>query len=117
MKTQKQTKKNTIHTSESLGMLLWIVTPFRACLLLRGFAGDGWKNFGIRLNFKGNLIGYVVSILIFPVITALILAIGNFILNEFLPVFTLALIPGFLKTFSKSSPGEAILRPGFFLLT
>jgi len=83
--------------------------PLGACLLLRGFGGDGWKDFGIRFNFKGSLIGYVVSILIFPVITTLILAIGNFsgfisfpdsisgTLVSFLPIFALALIPGFLK--------------------
>jgi len=41
-------------TSESLGMLLWLITPIGISLLLRAFAGDGWKDFGIKLNFKGN---------------------------------------------------------------
>ncbi len=154
MKTKNQTRKNTIHnliiftiavlsigwighgldvlldnpSSESLGMLLWIITPLGACLLLRGFSGDGWKDFGIRLNFKGNLIWYVVSILIFPVVTGLILAIGKvscFIffptplsetLVSFLPVFTLALIPGFFKNIFEESAWRGYLTPRIFSL-
>ena len=154
MKTRNDTKKNTIHnliiftiavlsigwighgldalldnpSSESLGMLLWIVTPLGACLLLRGFAGDGWKDFGIRLNFKGNLIWYVVSLLVFPVVTGLILTIGkvsgfisfpNSILNtliSFLPVFTLALIPGFFKNIFEESAWRGYLTPRVFSL-
>ncbi|MEJ2355474.1 MAG: CPBP family intramembrane metalloprotease [candidate division WOR-3 bacterium] len=154
MKTQKQTIKNTIHnliiftiavlsigwighgldvlldnpSSESLGMLLWIITPLGACLLLRGFAGDGWKDFGIKPKFKGNLIWYAVSILIFPVITGLILAIGkvsgfisfpNSLLETpvgFLPVFALALIPGFFKNIFEESAWRGYLTPRVFSL-
>ena len=43
-------------TSESLGMLLWIITPLVATLLLRAFAGDGWKDFGIKPRIKGNVV-------------------------------------------------------------
>ena len=41
-------------SGESLGMLLWIITPLVVSLLLRTFGGDGWKDFGIRPNFKGK---------------------------------------------------------------
>jgi membrane protease YdiL (CAAX protease family) len=154
MQTQDKTKKNTIHnliiftiavlsigwighgldilldnpSSESLGMLLWIVTPLGACLLLRGFAGDGWKDFGIKLNFKGNLIGYTISLLIFPVVTVLVLTIGRAVgfisfptstlntLREFLPVFTLALIPGFFKNIFEESAWRGYLTPRVFSL-
>jgi membrane protease YdiL (CAAX protease family) len=149
MKAQNHIKKNTIHnliiftiavlsigwighgldilldnpSSESLGMLLWIVTPLGACLLLRGFAGDGWKDFGLRLNFKGNLIGYIISLLIFPAITVLVLTIGIVFgltsfpepilntLREFLPVFALALIPGFFKNIFEESAWRGYLTP------
>jgi membrane protease YdiL (CAAX protease family) len=154
MKTQSQTKKNTIHnliiftiivlsigwighgldmvldnpSSESLGMLLWIVTPLGACLLLRGFSGDGWKDFGIKPTFKGNLLGYTISIIIFPVVTMLILTIGGVLgfisfpgstlntLREFLPVFTLALIPGFFKNIFEESAWRGYLTPRVFSL-
>jgi hypothetical protein len=33
--------------TETLGMLLWLITPFPLSLLLRAFGGDGWKDFGI----------------------------------------------------------------------
>ena len=154
MKKQNHTKKDTIHnliifsiavlsigwighgldllldnpSSESLGMLLWIVTPLGACLLLRGFAGDGWKDFGIRFNFKGNVIGYTLSLLIFPAVTLLILTIGRVLgfisfsssplntLREFLPVFALALIPGFFKNIFEESAWRGYLTPRVFSL-
>ena len=61
---------------ESLGMLIWVIAPVGTSLLLRAFAGDGWKDLGIKPNFKGNGLGYGVSILIYPASVALIIAIG-----------------------------------------
>jgi membrane protease YdiL (CAAX protease family) len=61
---------------ESLGMLIWIITPTGISLLLRAFAGDGWKDLGIKPNLKGNGLWYAVSILIYPVNVVLIVAIG-----------------------------------------
>ena len=43
--------------SESLGILLWLIAPLGASLLLRAFAGDGWKDFGIKPNFKVKVKG------------------------------------------------------------
>ena len=40
--------------TSGLGQLLWIVSPFGIMLLLRIFGGDGWSDFGVRPNFKGN---------------------------------------------------------------
>jgi membrane protease YdiL (CAAX protease family) len=61
---------------ESLSMLLWIVTPATISLLLRAFAGDGWKDLGIRPRFKGNGRWYAISILIYPVAVAIVLVLG-----------------------------------------
>ncbi len=61
---------------ESLSMLLWIVTPAAISLLLRGFAGDGWKDLGIRPRFKGNGRWYAISILVYPVAVAIVLVLG-----------------------------------------
>lgn len=110
-------------SSESLGMLLWIVTPLGACLLLRAFAGDGWKDFGIKLNFKGNQLGYLIAVLVFPVVTAIILIIGKvsgFILfsdfsagalGVFLRVFAVALLPGFFKNIFEEFAWRGYLTP------
>jgi hypothetical protein len=35
------------------GLLLWILAPVVTGLILRA-AGDGWKDFGIKPNLKGN---------------------------------------------------------------
>jgi len=109
--------------SESLGMLLWIITPLAACLLLRAFAGDGWKDLGIKLNFKGNVLGYIVALLVFPIITALILIIGKVsgavifsgfssrTTGVFLQVFALGLFPGFFKNIFEEFGWRGYLTP------
>jgi membrane protease YdiL (CAAX protease family) len=110
-------------SSESLGMLLWIVAPLGACLLLRAFAGGGWEDFGIKLNFKGNQLGYSIAVLVFPIVTAVVLIIGKvfgFILfpdsftralGVFLPVFTLGLLPGFFKNIFEEFAWRGYLTP------
>ena len=62
---------------ESLGMLVWLVTPLAVSLLLRAFAGDGWRDLGIRPAFASNLGWYALSILVYPICIALILLIGG----------------------------------------
>lgn len=62
---------------ETLGMGLWLVLPFLSTILLRAFMGGGWKDIGFKPNLRGNLKWYFVSIIIFPIVTALILVIGK----------------------------------------
>jgi hypothetical protein len=91
-------------STEGLGILLWLVTPLVVSLLLRAFAGDGWKDFGIKPNFKGNLIWYLVALLVYPVLTALVLVAGRglgLIAFPDLSLTTLALI---LQTFVLGVP-------------
>lgn len=64
-------------SQESLGMLLWLVTPLAVSLLLRAFAGDGWRDLGIKPAFKSNLGWYALSILVYPISILLILAVGG----------------------------------------
>jgi membrane protease YdiL (CAAX protease family) len=91
--------------------------------LLRAFAGDGWKDFGIKLNFKGNLLGYGIAVLVFPVITILILIIGKasgvvFFFgfqagrtSAFLEIFALGLLPGFFKNIFEEFGWRGYLTP------
>ena len=44
--------------------------------ILRGFGKDGWKDFGLRLNLKGNWGWYAFALLIYPVSISLALILG-----------------------------------------
>lgn len=115
-------------SSEGLGILLWIVTPLGASLLLRAFAGDGWKDFGIKPNFKGNAAWYVVALLIYPVSTACILIIGSgFGLITFpnsslstlglvFQAFALGILPLFIKNIFEEAAWRGYLAPKVYSL-
>jgi len=106
--------------SLQLGMLLWLIAPLTTALLLRAFAGDGWKDFGLRPAFKGNIIWYVLSLLIYPFVGALVLLIGgllglvtfpNFSLILLLSVFAVGLIPSFIKNIFEEFAWRGYLTP------
>jgi membrane protease YdiL (CAAX protease family) len=60
----------------TLGMGLWLVLPLLTVLVLRSFAGDGWKDTGFHPKLKGNLGWYLIAVLVFPIITAVVLLVG-----------------------------------------
>jgi hypothetical protein len=113
---------------DSLGMLIWIITPLVVSLLLRMFGGDGWKDFGIKPNFKGNWIWYFFSILVFPVVTALVLIVGsafgwirfpNLSANTpalILQAFALGLLPQLIKNIFEEVPWRGYLAPKVYSL-
>lgn len=115
-------------SSEGLGILLWIGTPLVASSLLRAFAGDGWKDFGIKPNFKGNAAWYVVALLVYPVTTACILIIGRGFglitfpnpsldaLELFCLAFALALLPKIIKNFFEEAAWRGYLAPKVYSL-
>jgi hypothetical protein len=115
-------------SAESLGMLLWILMPLGVSLLLRAFAGDGWKDFGIRPNFKGNWLWYLVAILVFPLMTALVLMLGSALgwvrfpdlsgitLGLLLQAFALGLVPQFIKNIFEEAPWRGYLAPKVYSL-
>lgn len=61
---------------ESLGLLLWILAPLVTVLLLRAFGGDGWQDFGLRLNLPGNLKWYAVALFMYPFIVTLVILLA-----------------------------------------
>src|SRR5215207_342984 len=110
---------------QGLGMLLWLVTPLITALLLRAFAGDGWKDMGLRPSLKGNLIWYAVSLLIYPLVTGLILAIGgvvglvtapDFSLSLLVTVFAGGLIAVFIKNIFEEFAWRGYLAPKVYSL-
>ncbi len=62
--------------TSGLGQLLWIIAPLGVMLLLRIFGGDGWGDFGLRPNFKGNGFWWFVSILVFPAVITISVLLG-----------------------------------------
>lgn len=78
--------------TQSPGMLLWLIIPLAATLLLRAFAGDGWKDLGLRPAFKGNGVWYLVSLLIYPLMAVLILTLGSIFGLVMIPDFSLGLL-------------------------
>jgi len=114
--------------SEGLGILLWIITPLGVSLLLRAFAGDGWKDFGIKPNFKGNAAWYVVALLIYPVSTACILIIGSGFgmitfpnsslstLGLVFQAFALGILPLFIKNIFEEAAWRGYLAPKVYSL-
>lgn len=109
--------------AESFGMLFWLVVPTAAALLLRAFGGDGWKDFGIRLNFKGNAAWYATALLVYPVLTALVLLVGSGLgliafpsasmsaLALILWTFVLGLLPQFIKNIFEEIAWRGYLAP------
>ena len=59
------------------GMGIFIVAPVLTWLLLRALMGDGWRDAGLRPLIKKNLRWYGVAVLIYPVVIALTLLIGE----------------------------------------
>jgi len=109
--------------SEGPGILLWLVTPLAASLLLRAFAGDGWADLGVGPNLRGNLPWYAVSLLVYPVLTAIVLVIGGGIgpitfpdpslgtLGLVAEAFALGIVPQFLKNVFEEGAWRGYLAP------
>ena len=62
--------------SGSLGMLIWLVTPLICTIFLRSFGGDGWKEAGFSINFKDNKKLYLISFLVYPLVTIIVIFLG-----------------------------------------
>ena len=60
----------------SLGMLIWLVTPLICTIFLRSFGGDGWKESGFFINFKNNKKLYLISFLVYPLVTMIVIFLG-----------------------------------------
>jgi membrane protease YdiL (CAAX protease family) len=108
-----------------LGQILWIAAPAAAMLLLRLIGGDGWKDFGVRPNFKGNGYWWLASILIFPGVLSLTVVFGLIIggievdtnvLPRFRSLLLAALIPAMIKNLLEESAWRGYLAPRLYSL-
>jgi membrane protease YdiL (CAAX protease family) len=107
----------------SLGWLLFIATPLLVSLLLRAFAGDGWKDLGLNPAFKGNGKWYLFAILFHPISIFLILLIGAVIGVTSVPDLSMAkfaligqailatLVPNLIKNIFEEFAWRGYLAP------
>ena len=117
---------DSITTSESsggIGMPIWLITPLGVSLLLRAFAGDGWKDLGIKPRCKGNGLWYAISILVYPICIALVLVIGFLFgtvsfpgfssagVGLFIQAFGLAVVTSFIKNIFEEFAWRGYLTP------
>lgn len=85
-------------SSKGIGITFWLISPLVISFLLRGFAGDGWKDLGIKPVIKGNVLWYAVSILVYPICVLLILLIGKVAGIISFPGFSSETVTVFIKT-------------------
>ena len=100
-------------------------TTWRPLAGLGDLAGDGWKDFGLRPSLQGNVIWYVVSLLIYPVVAGVVLAIGavlglvtapNFSFSLLLSVFAGGLVAAFIKNIFEEFAWRGYLAPKVYSL-
>ena len=101
----------------SLGLLIWLVSPFICTIILRTFRGDGLKNTGFSLNFKNNKKFYLISFLIYPVVTLTVLLLGLITqsikfssVNIGIAAYTVVLLIQIVSQFIKNIFEESVWR-------
>jgi len=106
---------------ESLGLLFWLIAPLVTALLLRSFGGDGWGDFGLRFNFKGNWGWYALAVSVYPVTIILTLSLSLLFgsstlerpLAEFLPIFITGFVGALIKNIFEEFAWRGYLTPRF----
>jgi len=72
-----QVTGNTMPPMQSLGALIWLMSPAVAGFLLRALGGDGWKDSGFGLNLPSGFGWYLVAILVYPLAALLTFGLGS----------------------------------------
>jgi len=104
--------------ASGLGQLLWIAAPLVLMLLLRMLGGDGWSDFGLRPNFRGNGFWWLAGVLVFPVVILLSVLLGVLVGGLELDAtmsaaFVAALVPGLITVMIENIFEEFAWR-GYF---
>ena len=68
---------NTMPPMQSLGALVWLVSPALAGFALRTFGGDGWKDSGFGLHLLSSWKWYLLAILIYPLASLVTFGLGT----------------------------------------
>lgn len=115
-------------TMQGLGILVWLISPLAANLLLRAFGGDGWKDFGLKLNLKEGWVWYLVALLIVPVVVTVTLVVASAFgavsldglaekgVAAFLPVLAVGFAGSMVKNIFEEFSWRGYLTPKFAAL-
>jgi membrane protease YdiL (CAAX protease family) len=93
---------------QSLGVLIWLVSPLAANLLLRSLGGDGWKDFGITPNFKSGWPWYWAALLIVPAVSLVLIGLSVLFGAGVISGFPSPGMRGFLSVVGTGFVGNAI---------
>ncbi len=117
-----------MNSGQEAGGLLFILSPLVMVLIVRFLLGDGWKDAGLRLNFKNNWGWYLFALLLYPVVFTLVIAINvllgfttltmtiSELLSLLLAGFVIQLIPRMLFALSEEWGWRGYMEPRFTLL-
>lgn len=92
---------------QSLGSLIWLITPMIISIILVLFLHKENKYLGLRLHLKGNIVIYSVSLLLFPISAVVLLVVAscfnvidlsNAPLSKVLSVFVTWFVYSFFRT-------------------
>lgn len=115
-------------SGEEAGGLLFVLSPLVMVLIVRFLLGDGWKDAGLRLNFKKHWGWYLFALLFYPLVFPLVIAINVLLgfttvtmtVGEFLPLllaaFAVQLLPRMLFALSEEWGWRGYMEPRFALL-
>lgn len=108
---------------QGLGALIWLVSPVIANILLRWLGGDGWKDFGLKPNFKQGWKWYLVALTIVPVVVILTMGLGVVFkaislsgfsqngINAFLPLVITGFVGSMMKNMFEEFAWRGYLTP------
>jgi membrane protease YdiL (CAAX protease family) len=93
---------------QSLGVLIWLISPLAANLLLRWLGKEGWKDFGISPNLKSGWRWYLVALLTIPVISLVMIGLGALFGSTAVPGLSAQGLSAFLSLLGAGIAGNLV---------
>lgn len=110
---------------QSLGSLIWLITPMIASFILARGHNSTWKKLGIRLNIKGKGKWFLLSAILFPMSSAVFIILGiclgvvnysSFNLLGFIETLMAWFVYNFFRTILEESAWRGFLTERLFVL-
>lgn len=101
----------------TLGMGLWLILPFLTGIILRIVSHD-WKDIGVRLHFKDNMKWYLLSLIIYPIVTVITVSIAKILgyvemtgMHSFFSIAAVSVMGGLIKNIFEEFAWRGYLTP------
>lgn len=91
---------------QSPGMAVWLCLPLLTAVMLRSLAGDGWSDAALRPRLGHSWRWYLISLVVFPAVSAVSLLVGaliggvslsSFEASDYVVVAAAGLVPQVVK--------------------